>query len=585
MRIKVTASSALRCGEVARRLRGMLRLEDFVVTDSRPDYQVEIAASGSQYIEVDGVDCELERQIVNMIAELTETNILLKRAGGVQSDRAIRIGLPSRETDCTAVENGVFRGLVKHTKRSQRPGLWQRILGFFVLIVFCSIGVSAQVTPTGTAAQKVDITKVGGTTVTTSLPVTCIAGCTGEGGGGASTIADGADVNAGATTDAAVSGDANGTLSAKIRQLNRIFTLVWDNVNNRINVNIGNSSLAVSQSGTWTINAITNPVSVTGTFWQATQPVSGPLTDTQLRASAVPVAGTFWQATQPISAAALPLPSGAATSAKQDTTNASLSSIDSKITAVNTGAVVVSSSALPAGASTAAKQPALGTAGSASSDVITVQGITAMTALKVDGSGVTQPVSGTVIANAGTGTMAVSAASLPLPSLAATSTKQSDGSQKTQVVDGSGNIIGATSNALDINIKSGNPTSITANAGANLNTSALALESGGNLATIASKDFATAAKQDTGNTSLATIAGKDFSTSAKQDTANSYLSSLDAKTPSLINNAQPVVMVTVPMVMTPPLLSQAQMSNPLLYRAAMKNYCALVLCPALPLGK
>lgn len=54
----------------------------------------------------------------------------------------------------------------------------------------------------------------------------------------------------------------------------------------------------------------------------------------------------------------------------------------------------------------------------------------------------------------------VTAASLPLPTLAATSTKQSDGSQKTQVVDGSGNVIGATSNALDINIKSGNPTTI-----------------------------------------------------------------------------------------------------------------------------
>lgn len=51
---------------------------------------------------------------------------------------------------------------------------------------------------------------------------------------------------------------------------------------------------------------------------------------------------------------------------------------------------------------TAAKQPALGTAGSASTDVITVQGITSMTALKVDGSAVTQPVSGTVTANAGT---------------------------------------------------------------------------------------------------------------------------------------------------------------------------------------
>lgn len=139
---------------------------------------------------------------------------------------------------------------------------------------------------------------------------------------------------------------------------------------------------------------------------------------------------------------------------------------------------------LPTGASTAAKQPALGTAGSASTDVITVQGVASMTKLlvtpdsvalpanqsvnvaqinattplmgngttgtgsprvtiasdntafsvnavqsgiwtvqpgntanttawKVDGSAVTQPVSGTVTANAGTGTLAVSLASVP----------------------------------------------------------------------------------------------------------------------------------------------------------------------------
>jgi hypothetical protein len=55
---------------------------------------------------------------------------------------------------------------------------------------------------------------------------------------------------------------------------------------------------------------------------------------------------------------------------------------------------------LPTGAATAAKQPALGTAGSASADVISVQGVASMTALKVDGSGVTQPVSGTVSVNA-----------------------------------------------------------------------------------------------------------------------------------------------------------------------------------------
>lgn len=52
----------------------------------------------------------------------------------------------------------------------------------------------------------------------------------------------------------------------------------------------------------------------------------------------------------------------------------------------------VKASVLPTGAATAAKQPALGTAGTASADVITVQGKASMTPLVVDGSAVTQPV-------------------------------------------------------------------------------------------------------------------------------------------------------------------------------------------------
>jgi hypothetical protein len=47
-------------------------------------------------------------------------------------------------------------------------------------------------------------------------------------------------------------------------------------------------------------------------------------------------------------------------------------------------------------------------------------------------------------------TQPVSAASLPLPALAATSTKQSDGSQKTQIVDGTGAVISSTSNNLNV---------------------------------------------------------------------------------------------------------------------------------------
>lgn len=75
---------------------------------------------------------------------------------------------------------------------------------------------------------------------------------------------------------------------------------------------------------------------------------------------------------------------------------------------------------LPTGASTAAKQPALGTAGTASADVITVQGIASMTALKVDGSGVTQPVSNTPLTNMGAGEYETVAASQTAQVLGAT---------------------------------------------------------------------------------------------------------------------------------------------------------------------
>jgi len=94
--------------------------------------------------------------------------------------------------------------------------------------------------------------------------------------------------------------------------------------------------------------SIALPVAVTGTFWQATQPVSGTVAVSSVGGT-VAVTGAFFQATQPASAAALPLPSGAST----ETT---LSTLNGKVTACNTGSVTVATCALPSGASTAALQ-------------------------------------------------------------------------------------------------------------------------------------------------------------------------------------------------------------------------------------
>lgn len=283
----------------------------------------------------------------------------------------------------------------------------------------------------------------------------------------------------------------------------------------------GNTSIGVV-SDALKVNLTNSSLATTGTFWQATQPVSGPLTDAQLRASPVSISGSITATnasigttgsappasatlfggsdgtnlravkvsaagvvsidgsgvTQPINGTVtanagtnlntslLALESGgnlasintktpalgqalAAASvpvvltAAQITTLTPLSSVSvsnfpatqpvsGTVTAnAGTGTFTVDASGhtvpisaaslpLPSGAATAAKQPALGTAGTASSDIVTVQGIASMTPLKVDGSSVTQPVSGNVSVSNFPATQPISAAALPLPSGAAT---------------------------------------------------------------------------------------------------------------------------------------------------------------------
>jgi hypothetical protein len=69
--------------------------------------------------------------------------------------------------------------------------------------------------------------------VNQALRVNVVAG---GGSGGPATIADGADVAQGATTDVAVTADVSGTLSGKLRGLVKIFADVWDAVNHRFKV-------------------------------------------------------------------------------------------------------------------------------------------------------------------------------------------------------------------------------------------------------------------------------------------------------------------------------------------------------------
>src|SRR5579864_557651 len=90
--------------------------------------------------------------------------------------------------------------------------------------------LSQVVGPNTVEQQVVTLAFADGTLVPNPIPVT------GSSGGGPATIVDGGDVAEGATTDAAVTSDANGTISAKLRGLVKIFASVWDSVNGRLKV-------------------------------------------------------------------------------------------------------------------------------------------------------------------------------------------------------------------------------------------------------------------------------------------------------------------------------------------------------------
>lgn len=158
---------------------------------------------------------------------------------------------------------------------------------------------------------------------------------------------------------------------------------------------VHDGAISAAQSGTWNITNISGTISLpTGAATAANQQTDA-LTDTELRATPVPVSLTSTTITGTVAATQ----SGAWTV----TANAG--------TDLNTSALLT----------TAAFNAAFGTAGTADTQVLTVQGIASMTPLLVDGSGSTQPISGTVTVTqatasnlnatvVGTGTFAVQAA-------------------------------------------------------------------------------------------------------------------------------------------------------------------------------
>lgn len=300
-------------------LGGWLTREGYEITNNRPDYTFEVIQTELSCMAIAADNITLENILIDQLRQLGEKTFLLDKSG-VLSDVRLTLKVPSDTK--TDYERGLFRTICMFMKSKPKVKWYNKLLPLLFLGLFTS-PLAAQDGMTFIQLWTSSGPVYAADFANNAMRVICVAAtCTGGGGGGGTSSTFGAAFPATGTAAGFIGSTGNmtgGTLDA----------------GGRLTVTGAGGTFPV----TGTFFQATQPVS--GTFFQATQPVSiaanvpvtqvtSPwvvsgtvavstnfLTDAQLRASAVPVSGTFFQATQPISAVSLPLPTGASTSALQ----------------------------------------------------------------------------------------------------------------------------------------------------------------------------------------------------------------------------------------------------------------------------
>jgi len=96
----------------AKSLRGLLGRAGFAISDKNSFYTINLTQNDSlSYVQVDSIDCELERTIIQCIGELGVKQFLLRRDFAMPSDREITITLPEHLS--YEVEIGIMRAMIR----------------------------------------------------------------------------------------------------------------------------------------------------------------------------------------------------------------------------------------------------------------------------------------------------------------------------------------------------------------------------------------------------------------------------------------------------------------------------------------
>lgn len=200
----------------SRTLTGYIHKLGYAVVKSLPTFTIYLEEAGDDFI-IDGIDSDLERRILFHMEDLGAERFILQRKGSIRSDREIRVSYPAGKDEVVA------RGIARAIQEAKPKSIFnKKLFGILVLGILSAGKLEAQQFIYGRAWDSVNLAAVdSGDSVNRAIRVNCVTGC-----GGA------------------------GTLSV------RPDGTIWSLTGTSANVNV------------------TNTVPVSGTFWQATQPVS-----------------------------------------------------------------------------------------------------------------------------------------------------------------------------------------------------------------------------------------------------------------------------------------------------------------------
>ena len=194
MRVKIIGDNL-----ATRTLRGYVERLGYAVVDSLPDFTVFIEENSGEVV-IDGIDSELERKAILHFEDLGIGRFILERAGGIRSDREIRVAYPIGKDQIIA--RGLARALLeafgikgadsKVAQVVKKAGKRAISLLFVGIFFFLFLPTSeAQQFVFGRAWDSVNLLAIDpGHSPDRSIRVTCITGC--GGGGGGAVFPDGA---------------------------------------------------------------------------------------------------------------------------------------------------------------------------------------------------------------------------------------------------------------------------------------------------------------------------------------------------------------------------------------------------------